>query len=228
MNSNAAELREEQAKALLKLAYPERYGHLELNYAGHVLYNYYRSGLEQAEKQEGLEHQLFDPEKEWEENRDWLVQEMKKGNTPKRETLTTHADRLLLSEAWGEFLKALQADCARQKRMAKTALYNLNTYEFFWQRLRAHWLYFLPQERLKIVTELTRFKWREKIPHEVTSIIESAQLLLEFDFKMGREPEKHAITGEECDYIVDFAFSADHLGHLLFGMYRRKSRTDLG
>jgi hypothetical protein len=33
--------------------------------------------------------------------------------------------------------------------------------------------------------------------------------MLDFDFKSGREPEKHKISREECEYIIDFAFSVE-------------------
>ncbi|MAU01179.1 MAG: hypothetical protein CL608_28885 [Anaerolineaceae bacterium] len=152
---------------------------------------------------------------------------MKRGNFPNRETLTTYADRVLLNEAWSDYLEYMQRDNERQKRMAKTALHNFTNHEFFWHRLKANWLYFLPKERMKILTELTSFKWGERLPREVTSIIESTQLMLEFDFKLGQEPEKHKISREEGEYILDFAFSVDELGKMLLGMYRSNAATEL-
>lgn len=220
MNSDADEIREEYAKALLKLASPEIFGNMKLNHIGHAFYNLYLSGLEKAEKEERLIHQLYDPEKEWEDNRNHIVEEMKKNHFPSRETITTHADRVLLNEAWIDFFDHLQRENKVQELMAKTALQNFMNHEFFWHRLQGRWLYFLPKERMKILTELTRFKWNEHIPSEVISIIESAQLMLAFDFKLGREPEKHKITQEESEYIVSFAFSVADLGKILFGMYR--------
>lgn len=223
MNPDAAEIREEQAKAFLKLASPERFGSTNLNHIGQVFYDIYRIFLEASEKEKGLVHQLYNPEKEWRDNRYWVVEEMKRGNFPDRETLTTYADRALLNEAWSDYLEYMQRENERQKRMAKTALLNFTNYEFFWHRLKANWLYFLPKERIKILTELTSFKWGERLPREVTSIIENAQLMLEFDFKLGREPEKHEISREEGEYILDFAFSEGDLGKILLGMYRRES-----
>lgn len=42
MNPDAAEIREEQAKAFLKLASPERFGSTKLNHIGQVFYDIYR------------------------------------------------------------------------------------------------------------------------------------------------------------------------------------------
>ncbi len=137
------------------------------------------------------------------------MEEMKKGNMPDGEALLTNSDRLMYFEARKQFIHDVKLDYDRQVEMAKTALYNLTEHEFFWRRLTARWLYFFPEERMKILRELTSFKWKGHIPREITSIIESAQLMLDFDFKSGREPEKHKISREECEYIIDFAFSGE-------------------
>lgn len=221
MNSDINEARTEMVKAFLKVTDPEHYGHLQLRTMGFGWYDIFKSGMEEKEKEDGLTHQLFNPEKEWTDNRDWLVEEMKKGNMPDGETLVTNSDRLLYLEARKQFIHQVKLDFDRQLEMAKTALYNLTEHEFFWRRLTVRWLFFFPEERMKILRELTSFKWKGHIPREITSIIESAQLMLDFDFKSGREPEKHKISREECEYILDFAFSVeDDLGKLLLGMYR--------
>ena len=221
MNSDINEARIEMVKAFLKVTDPEHYDHLQLSTMGFGWYDIFKSGMEEMEKEDGSTHLLFNPEKEWAENRDWLVEEMKKGNMPDDENLVTNSDRLLYLEARKQFIHHVKLDFDRQVEMAKTALYNLTEHEFFWRRLTARWLYFFPEERLKILRELTSFKWKGHVPREITSIIESAQLMLDFDFKFGREPEKHKISREECEYIIDFAFSVeDDLGKLLLGMYR--------
>lgn len=221
MNSDINEARIEMVKAFLKVTDPEHYDHLQLRTMGFGWYDIFKSGMEEMEKEDGSTHLLFNPEKEWAENRDWLVEEMKKGNMPDGENLVTNSDRLLYLEARKQFIHHVKLDFDRQVEMAKTALYNLTEHEFFWRRLTARWLYFFPEERLKILRELTSFKWKGHVPREITSIIESAQLMLDFDFKFGREPEKHKISREECEYIIDFAFSVeDDLGKLLLGMYR--------
>lgn len=114
MNSDINEARTEMVKAFLKVTDPERFGHLQLRIMGFGWYDFFKSGMEEKEKEDGLTHQLFNPEKEWADNRDWLVEEMKKGNMPDGETLVTNSDRLLYLEARKQFIHHVKLDCDRQ------------------------------------------------------------------------------------------------------------------
>lgn len=145
------------------------------------------------------------------------------GTLPEKLTLT---ERRLFADVLTEINAEHQREEAQRRERGRNIRINLLNHRFFWERMKALWLYLKAAERLHILQQLQDLQWSERTVAEIKQVIENAEFFGTVAQRAGVVQEPDKLTAEELDLLLDLP--DDELWKELLDLYRRKPHAAAG